>query len=57
METVKVTSEKIKLDFKDSKYTTYTGDYWIKMNDKLVKTVDEVLEYLKAEIINTIKNQ
>ena len=44
-------------DFKDSKYTTYTGDYWIKMNGKLVKTVDEVLEYLKAEIINTIKNQ
>ena len=48
-------------DFKDSKYTTYTGKYNIILvygssyNEARVKTVDDVLTKLKGEIIDHIK--
>ena len=47
-------------DFKDSKYTTYTGKYYIFFRDTTVKTVDDVLK-LEMETdynkINKLKNK
>jgi hypothetical protein len=47
-------------EFKDSKYTTFTGKYHIRLlsgkgHDVRVKTVDDVLTNLKGEIIEHIK--
>tara|TARA_R100001198_G_C5206509_1_gene193452 strand:+ start:664 stop:1131 length:468 start_codon:yes stop_codon:yes gene_type:complete len=44
-------------DFKDSKYTTYTGNYHIELNGTRVKTVDDVLKIMERDIIQTIKKQ
>ena len=44
-------------DFKDSKYATYTGDYYLKMDSSRVKTVDDVLKIMERDIIKTIKKQ
>lgn len=44
-------------DFKDSKYTTYTGDYFIAFRDNIVKTVDDVLKIMEMDIIEEIKKQ
>ena len=44
-------------DFKDSKYTTYTGDYHIELDGERVKTVDDVLKIMERDIIQTIKKQ
>ena len=47
-------------EFKDSKYTTFTGEYHIRLlsgkgHNVRVKTVDDVLTNLKGEIIEHIK--
>ena len=44
-------------DFKDSKYTTYTGKYYIFFRDMTVKTVDDVLKIMETDIIEQIKKQ
>jgi len=44
-------------DFKDSKYTTYTGDYEIAFRNTIVKTVDDVLKMMETDIIEQIKKQ
>jgi len=44
-------------DFKDSKYTTYTGDYYLELDSSRVKTVDDVLKIMERDIIQTIKKQ
>jgi len=44
-------------DFKDSKYTTYTGGYYIAFREKKVKTVDDVLKLMETDIIQQIKKQ
>ena len=44
-------------DFKDSKYKTYTGDYFISFRDTIVKTVDDVLKIMETDIIQEIKKQ
>jgi len=44
-------------DFKDSKYTTYTGKYYIFFRDTTVKTVDDVLKLMETDIIQQIKKQ
>ena len=44
-------------DFKDSKYTTYTGKYYIYFSGTKVKTVDDVLKLMETDIIQQIKKQ
>ena len=41
--------------FKDSKYTTYTGKYYIFFRDTTVKTVDDVLKIMEDDIVQQIK--
>lgn len=54
--TIKIRPENDR-DFKDSKYTTYTGKYYIYFRDTTVETVDDVLKLMETGIIQQIKNQ
>jgi hypothetical protein len=51
--------------FKDSKYTTYTGDYYLEITGRntlrsegmKIASVDDALEYMKDTLMKYIKNQ
>lgn len=51
--------------FEDSKYTTYTGDYYLEISGKnalrnegfKISSVDDALEYMKDSLMKYIKNE